>query len=142
MKIHTKDTLMKTIYVLLILIGITSIFFGDRISEFIIFQVDSDYSEKISELKNIYVYKTRTGERYHRSYHYSNRNYKLSLYSALHQGLTPCQVCKPISRKLPQRGYLWIMYIPIRILLTVVPFTLLYFIHSSNKSYPSTNKIK
>lgn len=133
MKIHTKNTLMKTIYALLVLIGIITIFGGGKISEFIICKVDSDYCEKISELKNIYVYKTRTGERYHRSYHYSNRNYKLSLYSALHQGLTPCQVCRPINRKLPPRGYLWIIYISTRILLTIVPFTLLYFIYSSNK---------
>ena len=128
MKAHNKYTLLNIICYILIFIGVMSIFFGGVISEYIICQVDTDYAESIAELKNIYVYKTRTGERYHRSYHYSDRNYKLSLYSAIHKGLTPCRVCNPISRTLPLKGYLWIIYIPVRILISIAPFSLAYLL--------------
>ena len=119
-----------------------SIFFGGVISEYIICQIDTEYAESIAELKNIYVYKTRTGERYHRSYHYSDRNYKLSLYSALKQDLTPCQVCNPSSRILPQKGYLWIIYIPVRILISMAPFALVYLLLNIKRKYSINEKME
>jgi len=41
------------------------------------------------------VYVTRTGQRYHNDYHYSDRNRALSLYEANDDGYTACKVCSP-----------------------------------------------
>lgn len=38
---------------------------------------------------------TSTGEKYHRCYHYSRRNYQKSLFEAVEDGYTPCRVCNP-----------------------------------------------
>lgn len=36
---------------------------------------------------------TRTGEKYHACYHYSGRNFSISLFDALSKGYDPCKVC-------------------------------------------------
>jgi hypothetical protein len=129
MRIDNKLFLKKYASYIIIIIGIVGVLIGGRISEYIIFQIDSDYAQNIEELKNINVYITRTGERYHKAYHYSDRDYKISLYSALHKGYTPCQVCRPINLTLQQKGYLWIIYIPIRLLFSLMPFYIVYLIN-------------
>lgn len=50
-------------------------------------------NEKINSSST--VCKTRTGAKYHRCYHYSTRNYPLSLFEADEKGYSPCNVCKP-----------------------------------------------
>jgi len=53
------------------------------------------YERKIEGLNRVVVYKTLTGERYHRAYHYSSRNHSIPLGNAIKNGYTPCRVCKP-----------------------------------------------
>lgn len=38
---------------------------------------------------------TKTGEKYHNCYHYSNRNKQISLLEAKEYGYTPCRTCDP-----------------------------------------------
>jgi hypothetical protein len=38
---------------------------------------------------------TKTGEKYHNCYHYSNRNKQISLLEAKEYGYTPCGTCDP-----------------------------------------------
>lgn len=61
------------------------------------------YEQELDRLDSITVYKTRTGERYHRSYHYRGRNYPIGLGSAIRSGLTPCGTCRPLYRQIPDR---------------------------------------
>ena len=61
------------------------------------------YEQELDQLDNITVYKTRTGERYHRPYHYRGRNYRIGLGSAIRSDLTPCGTCRPIYRQIPDR---------------------------------------
>lgn len=64
-------------------------------------QRQADYeAEKAAHeerLNAITVYATTYGERYHRGYHYETRNHAVGLGDALLRGLTPCQVCLPVS---------------------------------------------
>jgi hypothetical protein len=55
------------------------------------------YNQKIADLNRITVYKTSTGSRYHRGYHYRTRNYPIPLGEAIKSGYTPCAVCNPPS---------------------------------------------
>ncbi len=119
--------LLKSLCVLLTLSAFISIFQGGVATEYIIQRFDTDYAQEINLLKTTYVYKTTHGEKYHRSYHYSNRNYRITLYYALNHGLDACKVCKPIKRTLPAKGYLWLIYIPIRISITLLLFLLMYY---------------
>jgi hypothetical protein len=57
----------------------------------------SQYKRKIDALNKIIVYKTRTGSRYHRGYHYHSRNYSIPLGDAITTGYTPCGVCRPTN---------------------------------------------
>lgn len=61
------------------------------------------YEEELDGLDNITVFKTRTGERYHRPYHYRGRNDPVGLGSAIRSGLTPCGTCRPVFRQIPDR---------------------------------------
>lgn len=60
------------------------------------YRVDLHNWENFNKNHTIRVYKTRTGSRYHKAYHYSNRNEPVDLFSAYYDlGLTPCHTCNP-----------------------------------------------
>ncbi len=111
-----------------ITIGILSLFTGDTISTEIAKRIAPEYYADVIRLKNIDVFKTRTGERYHRGYHYSKRNSRVDLYTALKKGLTPCQVCKPIRATLPAREGIVLIVLLLRLLVTVLPFLTAYLV--------------
>lgn len=74
------------------------------------------------------VYKTSSGEKYHQSYHYRNRNHPISLFLAKEQGLTPCAVCNPPSMidfpSMPEKPPFYFRYSFIFSIL----FTLIFYI--------------
>jgi hypothetical protein len=45
--------------------------------------------------KSPIVYFTCTGEKYHKAYHYHERNYPISLFEASEKKYTRCRICNP-----------------------------------------------
>ena len=43
------------------------------------------------------VYITKTGVKYHKQYHYSDRNSSIPIFKASEKNYTPCGTCKPIE---------------------------------------------
>jgi len=63
-----------------------------------VYQFDDSW-EKEMDSKYGEVYITRYGEKYHKSYHYAERNKDISMYSAYKRHYEPCEVCHP--REMP-----------------------------------------
>jgi hypothetical protein len=80
------------LFIYLVFIGT---YFGFTIS------INNKWDNAVGEWRNKNIQESPTvcitysGERYHRCYHYSNRNSSLSLFEAVEQGYTPCQTCRP-----------------------------------------------
>jgi hypothetical protein len=84
------------------------------------------------------VYITTHGERYHKSYHYEDRNTAISMFTAYKRHRTPCGVCHP--REMPdfekfEAAIPWyVRHWFISMVLFSVLYVYLYFRWEENKS--------
>lgn len=96
---NIKKYSKEVILFLIILLSLGWLLKGCGISESIVYPIDDNYikyEQKLNSLNKTTVYITSYGERYHRSYHYRNRNYSIPLGDCILKGYTPCMVCNPM----------------------------------------------
>lgn len=97
---HFKKYLKDVTLFLIIILSLGWLIKGCGVSESVIYPIDANYikyEQKLNSLNKITVYITSYGARYHRSYHYRNRNYPIPLGDCILKGYTPCMVCNPIK---------------------------------------------
>jgi len=83
--IMNKNTWLLRIIIFVIILGTYLVFS--------ITQVNNWRKRNIESSPKVYI--TKTGEKYHRAYHYRGRNIEISLFEANEKGYDPCMVCLP-----------------------------------------------